>query len=272
MADLTSDLAGIRSPNPFWLASAPPTNSGYQVMRAFAAGWGGAVWKTLALEPIVNVSARFGGLRPRRQTDGRDEQHRAHQRPAAGREPARDRAVQGRLSRPRDRGLADDRLHASPLARTGPRGADGAGRRLRAQLRLPARHVRARHGLGGRARPGARRAGDPLGERGRRGSGDRQAHAQHHRRALHRARGGAGRGRRDQPHQHHQQPDRGRHRHLAAQAARRRPGRARRLLRPGGQADRAQHGRRLRARSRRAASRSRASAGSATGATRSSSC
>jgi dihydropyrimidine dehydrogenase (NAD+) subunit PreA len=30
-------------------------------MRAFAAGWGGAVWKTLALEPIVNVTSRFGG-------------------------------------------------------------------------------------------------------------------------------------------------------------------------------------------------------------------
>jgi dihydropyrimidine dehydrogenase (NAD+) subunit PreA len=61
MADLTSNLAGIVTPNPFWLASAPPTNSGYQVMRAFAAGWGGAVWKTLALEPIVNVTSRFGG-------------------------------------------------------------------------------------------------------------------------------------------------------------------------------------------------------------------
>ena len=61
MADLSVDLAGIRSPNPFWLASAPPTNSGYQVMRAFAAGWGGAVWKTLALEPIVNVTSRFAG-------------------------------------------------------------------------------------------------------------------------------------------------------------------------------------------------------------------
>ena len=61
MADLSIDLAGIRSPNPFWLASAPPTNSGYQVMRAFAAGWGGAVWKTLG-EPIVNVSSRFAGL------------------------------------------------------------------------------------------------------------------------------------------------------------------------------------------------------------------
>ena len=62
MADLSVDLAGIRSPNPFWLASAPPTNSGYQVMRAFAAGWGGAVWKTVGLEPIVNVTSRFGGL------------------------------------------------------------------------------------------------------------------------------------------------------------------------------------------------------------------
>jgi dihydropyrimidine dehydrogenase (NAD+) subunit PreA len=62
MADLSTNLAGIKSPNPFWLASAPPTNSGYQVMRAFAAGWGGVVWKTLALEPIVNVTSRFAGL------------------------------------------------------------------------------------------------------------------------------------------------------------------------------------------------------------------
>jgi dihydropyrimidine dehydrogenase (NAD+) subunit PreA len=61
MADLAVDFAGIRSPNPFWLASAPPTNSGYQVMRAFAAGWGGAVWKTLG-DPIVNVTSRFAGL------------------------------------------------------------------------------------------------------------------------------------------------------------------------------------------------------------------
>jgi dihydropyrimidine dehydrogenase (NAD+) subunit PreA len=61
VANLAIDCAGIRSPNPFWLASAPPANSGYQVMRAFKAGWGGAVWKTLG-DPIVNVSSRFGGL------------------------------------------------------------------------------------------------------------------------------------------------------------------------------------------------------------------
>jgi dihydropyrimidine dehydrogenase (NAD+) subunit PreA len=61
MADLRINLAGIESPNPFWLASAPPTNTGYQVQRAFDAGWGGAVWKTLG-EPIINVTSRFAGL------------------------------------------------------------------------------------------------------------------------------------------------------------------------------------------------------------------
>ena len=61
MPDLTSNTAGIVSPNPFWLASAPPANSGAQVMRAFDAGWGGAVWKTLG-QPIQNVSSRFGAI------------------------------------------------------------------------------------------------------------------------------------------------------------------------------------------------------------------
>lgn len=61
MADLSIDCAGIKSPNPFWLASAPPANTGDQVMRAFDAGWGGAVWKTLG-DPIVNTSSRFGGI------------------------------------------------------------------------------------------------------------------------------------------------------------------------------------------------------------------
>jgi dihydropyrimidine dehydrogenase (NAD+) subunit PreA len=66
MADLTSNTCGIISPNPFWLASAPPTNSGRQIMRAFEAGWGGAVWKTLG-QPIQNVSSRFGGINWRGQ-------------------------------------------------------------------------------------------------------------------------------------------------------------------------------------------------------------
>ncbi|HTO42447.1 MAG TPA: NAD-dependent dihydropyrimidine dehydrogenase subunit PreA [Burkholderiales bacterium] len=63
MADLTSTFAGIKSPNPFWLASAPPTDKAYNVERAFNAGWGGVVWKTLGEDPpIVNVSSRYGGL------------------------------------------------------------------------------------------------------------------------------------------------------------------------------------------------------------------
>jgi dihydropyrimidine dehydrogenase (NAD+) subunit PreA len=62
MPDLSCDFAGIRSPNPFWLASGPPTNTGYQVRNAFDVGWGGAVWKTLTTEPIVNVASRYGGI------------------------------------------------------------------------------------------------------------------------------------------------------------------------------------------------------------------
>lgn len=61
MADLNCNFANIKSPNPFWLASGPPTNTAYQVMNAFAAGWGGAIWKTLGV-PIVNVSSRYGAL------------------------------------------------------------------------------------------------------------------------------------------------------------------------------------------------------------------
>lgn len=61
MQDITSNLAGIKAPNPFWLASAPPTNSGYQVMKALDAGWGGVVWKTLGV-PVVNVSSRYGAM------------------------------------------------------------------------------------------------------------------------------------------------------------------------------------------------------------------
>ena len=59
--DLFTDMAGIRSPNPFWLASCPITNNGEMVARAFDAGWGGVVWKTVG-EPIRNVTSRLGGF------------------------------------------------------------------------------------------------------------------------------------------------------------------------------------------------------------------
>lgn len=64
MADLRNNFVGIKSPNPFWLASAPPTDKAYNVERAFRAGWGGVVWKTLGLDPhIVNVNGpRYGAI------------------------------------------------------------------------------------------------------------------------------------------------------------------------------------------------------------------
>ena len=72
MSDLGCVIAGIESINPFWLASAPPTDKKYNVERAFKAGWGGAVWKTLGADPpIVNVTSRYGV-------------HRAHDRSIIG--------------------------------------------------------------------------------------------------------------------------------------------------------------------------------------------
>lgn len=65
MANLTTNFIGISSPNPFWLASAPPTDKAVNVNRAFEAGWGGVVWKTLGEDgpAIVNVNGpRYGAL------------------------------------------------------------------------------------------------------------------------------------------------------------------------------------------------------------------
>ena len=58
------NFLGIKSPNPFWLASAPPTDKEYNVVRAFKAGWGGVVWKTLGEDPaVVNVNGpRYGAI------------------------------------------------------------------------------------------------------------------------------------------------------------------------------------------------------------------
>ena len=55
MADLSTEFTGIRFENPFLLASAPPTESESNIMRAYEAGWGGVVTKTIGLHPVVNV-------------------------------------------------------------------------------------------------------------------------------------------------------------------------------------------------------------------------
>lgn len=61
MASLHSNFLGIQSPNPFWLASAPPTDKKINVLRAFEAGWGGVVWKTLGSQ-VKNVSSRYSAV------------------------------------------------------------------------------------------------------------------------------------------------------------------------------------------------------------------
>jgi dihydroorotate dehydrogenase len=55
MADLSTTYTGLKFENPFLLASAPPTESDANIMRAFEAGWGGVVTKTVGLHPVVNV-------------------------------------------------------------------------------------------------------------------------------------------------------------------------------------------------------------------------
>ena len=54
--DLSVSFTGIRFENPFLLSSAPPTESESNIMRAFEAGWGGVVTKTIGLHPVVNVA------------------------------------------------------------------------------------------------------------------------------------------------------------------------------------------------------------------------
>ena len=61
MASIAADFLGIKSPNPFWLASAPPTDKKINVLRALEAGWGGVVWKTLGTQ-VKNVSSRYSAL------------------------------------------------------------------------------------------------------------------------------------------------------------------------------------------------------------------
>jgi dihydropyrimidine dehydrogenase (NAD+) subunit PreA len=56
MHDLSTTFTGLRFPNPFLLSSAPPTESESNILRAFEAGWGGVVTKTIGLHPVVNVA------------------------------------------------------------------------------------------------------------------------------------------------------------------------------------------------------------------------
>src|SRR5829696_5355268 len=54
--DISVTFTGLKFTNPFLLASAPPTESDSNIMRAFDAGWGGVVTKTIGLHPVANVA------------------------------------------------------------------------------------------------------------------------------------------------------------------------------------------------------------------------
>ena len=55
MPNRSVTFTGIRFENPFLLSSAPPTESENNILRAFDAGWGGVVTKTIGLHPVTNV-------------------------------------------------------------------------------------------------------------------------------------------------------------------------------------------------------------------------
>ena len=251
MADLRSDFVGIKSPNPFWLASAPPTDKEYNVRRAFEAGWGGVVWKTLGDDPpIVNVNGpRYGAIwgADRRLlglnnieliTDRPLEVNLREIKPVKRDWP--DRALVVSLMVPCDEEPGD-----VILTQVEDTGADGV------ELNFGCPHGMSERGMGSAVgqvpeyiEMVARWCKDAHAH-----AGDRQADAQHHRHPLPGARGQAGRRRRGVADQHDQLDHLGQPRQLSPEPIDRRQGQPRRLLRPGGEADRAQHGGRDRPRS-----------------------
>ena len=52
-ADLSVTFTGLTFRNPFLLSSAPPTESDSNILRAYDAGWGGVVTKTIGLHPVI---------------------------------------------------------------------------------------------------------------------------------------------------------------------------------------------------------------------------
>lgn len=133
MADIRSRFLGIESPNPFWLASAPPTDKEINVTRAFEAGWGGVVWKTLGEDPhVVNVNGpRYATLMSQdRRVIGLNNIG-SHHRPPAADQPGRDPPREAQLARPRDDRLAHGALRGRKLEAHPAHGGGRGGRRHR---------------------------------------------------------------------------------------------------------------------------------------------
>ncbi len=189
------NFTGIAFENPFLLSSAPPTESESNILRAFDAGWGGVVTKTIGLHPVVNVVGRQGQvhahlargrLRLHEEAAGRGAalllELGAHLRQDARLVAPPHPADQGGLSRPGpdrlDHGGLGQRQGAAELAAPRPRLPGRRRRRAGAQLLLSP-HGPPRHGVEHREGRGALLGGDRGGEGGRDGAGLVQAHAGH---------------------------------------------------------------------------------------------
>ena len=199
---LTANTAGIKSPNPFWLASAPPTNCGEQIMRAFDAGWGGAVWKTIG-EPVVNVSSRYSSI------DWNGQRMMGFNNI----ELISDRPVDVNLREiaevkkhyPKNAVIASLMVESTQEAwhtivkQSEDAGADGL------ELNFGCPHGMSERGMGSAVGSGARICGDDhrVGERGCAHPGAGEADAQHYRHSRGRSRGEARRGRWALRDQHH---------------------------------------------------------------------
>ena len=78
--DRSVEFTGIHFENPFLLSSAPPTESESNILRAFEAGWGGVVTKTIGLHPVVNV---YGAKAKFQRTSPEDASVSMKKRPGA---------------------------------------------------------------------------------------------------------------------------------------------------------------------------------------------
>ena len=242
MADLRTTFAGIKSPNPFWLASAPPTDKAYNVVRAFKAGWGGVVWKTLGEDgpPIVNVTPRAtAALEVNGQRMiGFNNIELITDRPL---QINLDEIKQVKRDWP-DRALivslmvpCEERSWKTILPRVEDTGCDGV------ELNFGCPHGMSERGMGSAVGqvPEYVEMVTRWCKQYTRMPVHREADAQRHRHPGPGARREAGRRRRGVADQHHQLDHRRRSRPHVAAAGGRRQGLARRLLRAGGEADRA---------------------------------
>ncbi len=65
MADISIEVNGVKFPNPFVIGSGPPSTNFRTIDKAFNAGWGGVVAKTVSLSstPVLNVTPRYSKLK-----------------------------------------------------------------------------------------------------------------------------------------------------------------------------------------------------------------